>query len=107
MPDLINPEITKTVEFIRWADELCSSCKCKDNHCPLIVVLGQVKIMTHSGIHVSDCDLYDPDTDSKYYLPPNADQDMVNAMNIEVARQSLSAMRKLMNAIETDKDGVD
>jgi hypothetical protein len=43
--------------------------------------------MTYSGVHVSNCDLYDPDTTSQYYLPPEAGvEDMSNLRERELER---------------------
>ncbi len=102
MPDLINSELTNgKTEFIRWADELCSSCK--EANCPLLMALSKYKIMTFSGIHVSDCMLYDPDVESEYYIPPDADQSRINEANAMVAKQGITALQKLMDTISADE----
>ena len=70
MPDLINPTFNEgKKETIIWIDELCISCK-RSEDCPLIQLITEHRIMTHGGIHVSNCGLYDPDADSPYYVSP-------------------------------------
>jgi len=102
MPDLINPAHNDgKKEFRIWADELCKSCKAQDN-CPLFQVLHRHTILTMSGIHVCGCELYDPDVESKYYLPPEPSMDEVTQINRETLEQRiemlLSKMEKLNEA---------
>lgn len=99
MPDLINPEATggkKT--YIVWRDELCASCL-NQGSCALIQVLHQCIIMTHSGIHVSNCDDYRPDEESEYYLAPDADTEEIMRINLETLQQQVDLLKEKMGNI--------
>ena len=90
MPDLINPTYNDgKKKFHIWLDELCQSCKAQDN-CPLLLVLHRHTIMTMTGMHVSNCDLYDPDTESEYYLSSYPDAEDVLRINHQATEQRLA-----------------
>lgn len=99
MPDLINPAHNDgKKEFRIWADELCKSCKAQDN-CPLFQVLHRHTILTMSGIHVCGCELYDPDVESKYYLPPEPSMDEVTQVNRETLEQRVEMLLSKMETL--------
>lgn len=99
MPDLINPEQTAgEKKHIVWYDELCASCKVVDN-CPLIQTIHRHTIMTYSGIHVSNCDLYDPDVDSEFYVPEG---DRERAQNVKLAamQQNIEELNAILERLD-------
>lgn len=98
MPSLINPEQNNgKKEHIIWVDELCASCKGVEN-CPLIQALHRHTIMTYSGIHVSNCDLYDPDVTSEYYLE-SEDLERATAINLATMEQQMRELTALLERI--------
>lgn len=97
MPDMINPELMNgKKQHIVWKDEICASCKSAESSCPLIQVLHSHTIMTHSGVHVSNCDLYDPDEKSEYYIPPGADMEKIARANIEALHQQVDLLNDIL-----------
>jgi hypothetical protein len=95
MPDLVNPENNGgKKEVIRWVDELCGSCS---NHgsCPLIQVLCDNVIMTHSGIHISDCMLYVRDASIEAQPMPDPMEQLTQAQS--KLKQQISAMRAVLS----------
>jgi len=99
MPDLINPAYNGgNKEFRIWADELCKSCKVQDN-CPLFQVLHRHTILTMSGIHVCGCELYDPDVESEYYLPPEPSMEEVQQINRETLEQRVEMLLSKMETL--------
>lgn len=101
MPDLINPEYNNgKKDHILWVDELCASCK-ERNNCPLIQTLHRHTIMTYSGIHVSDCDLYDPDKESEHYIDPE-ERFVSEKIRIDALQQQLEVLNGLLERINGD-----
>lgn len=103
MPDLINPEYWSDDgdKHILWFDELCASCKASGN-CPLIQVMYQHKILTASGCHVINCELYDADTTSPHYVPPDADMEAIRTVNVETIQQSVDLLNDLLGKAIAD-----
>lgn len=105
MPDLINPEFNNgEKKHIIWKDELCASCLNVGN-CPLLQAIYQNAILSHSGIHVSNCDAYEPDVTSDYYIPPydpndpdSADIERIRFVNIEVYKQQVATLNELLSS---------
>ena len=94
MPDLINPEHNDgEKEVIRWIDELCGSCSNHDS-CQLIQVICEHTIMTHSGIHVSNCDSYVRDDSIEAEPMPDPVEQIVQAQ--ARLKQQISAMQKVL-----------
>jgi len=96
---LINPDQNDgKKEHIIWVDELCASCKTAGN-CPLIQTIHRHTIMTYSGIHVSNCDLYDADVDAEYYLAPEERYraDKIDLAAMEQQIEELSALLERIN----------
>lgn len=98
MPDMINPEFTKKKEHIIWKDELCASCLNTGN-CPLIQCLHNHIILTHSGIHVSRCDNYAADESSDYYIPPDANMEVIMQVNVAALEQQIDLLNKTLKGI--------
>lgn len=97
MPDLINPEYVGPGDprHILWKDELCVSCNVSGN-CPLLQVLHSHEILTASGCHVVSCKLYDPDTTSPYYVPPDADMGTIHRINVDTLQQSAELLNTIL-----------
>lgn len=99
MPDLINPDLNDgEKEHLIWVDELCASCKVVDN-CPLIQTLHRHTIMTYSGIHVSNCDLYDPDLESEHYVDPEERLDS-DKFRVDVLQQQIEVLNNLLERFD-------
>ena len=102
MPDLINPAYNQgRKEFRIWADELCKSCLEQDN-CPLFQVLHKYTILTLSGLHVASCTLYNPDRESEYYLPPDADAEAIKGINVKQLDQQLAILTEKLERFNED-----
>lgn len=103
MPDLINPEFNNgEKELVRWTDELCISCKVAN--CPLMQAMYQFSILTHSGTHVASCELYDPDVDSEFYVPPDASVEARMEANIAAFEQEIGLLNRVLMEITQNVD---
>lgn len=103
MPDLINPELNNgKKEIVRWTDELCISCKVAN--CPLIQAMHQFSIMTHDGIHVASCELYEPDVDSEFYVSPDASMEAHMEVNIAALEQEVGLLNRVLVEIMQNVD---
>ena len=104
MPDLVNPEFNDGKKLhIIWKDELCASCLNVGN-CPLLQAIYQNTILSHSGIHISNCDAYEPDVLSDYYIPPYdpddpdaMDAERIRFVNIEAYKQQVETLNELLS----------
>ena len=102
MPDLINPDYNQgKKEFRIWVDELCKSCKVQDN-CPLFQVLHRHTILTMTGMHVSNCELYEPDEESEYYLPLDATEEQARDINMRQIEQRLKIFTDKLENLNDD-----
>lgn len=100
MPDLINPDQREgRKEFAIWADEICKACK-NQKSCPLMAVLAEYEIMTFMGIRVSNCRSYNPDTESRYYLPEDAGMEQIKNINLDVLEQQIDLLQKALGATD-------
>lgn len=106
MPDLINPEFTNGKHHIElWADEICKSCKLAESSCPLLQVIHDLELLTHSGMHVSNCKLYDPDKASEYYVDPESlDMEKTRAINAEMLAQQAELLKMAMDTVLAGAD---
>lgn len=108
MPDLINPEFNKGKrEHIIWKDELCASCQNVGN-CPLLQCIYDNIIMCHSGMHVANCAVYQPDVESEYYVTPPANEgdeyseeelERIHAVNAGALQQQIDALNNLLKTV--------
>jgi len=113
MPDLINPEYNDGIKkHIVWKDELCASCLNAGN-CPLLQCVYQHTILSHSGIHVANCDVYRPDLDSEYYIPPMmegetefdpATLDKIRGVNVAALQQQVDALNDMLRTVIEEWD---
>jgi len=95
MPDMVNPEWNNgELRHIVWHDEICISCL-NAGSCPLIQCLYENVILTHSGIHVAQCKTYNPDTSSRFYIPPG-DVEKMKEVNVAALEQQIGLLSDLM-----------
>ena len=95
MPDMINPEWNNgQLKHIVWNDELCASCL-NAGSCPLIQVLYNHVILTHSGVHVAQCKTYSPDKSSRFYHDDN-DMEKIKEINTAAMQQQIDLLNELM-----------
>jgi len=99
MPDVIPASNGEETQHRCWADELCASCKAVFN-CPLLAALHKYNIQTFSGIHVSNCDLYDPDLESKYYIAPDAPMERIKEMNLQTMHEHFERLRESLGRLD-------
>jgi hypothetical protein len=99
MPDLINPDFNDGKKtHVVWRDEKCASCLNVGN-CPLIQIIYQHTIMTHSGIHVAHCDSYSADVNSEYYIPSDADMSEIARVNAEALQQQVDLLNDVLKEV--------
>ena len=99
MPDLINPAYNGGKKELRlWVDELCKSCRVQDE-CPLLHILREHTILTMFGMHVCNCELYDPDVESEYYLKAEPSVEDVAQINQKALEQRLEDLRAKMEKL--------
>lgn len=104
MPDLVHPDFNDgKLRHILWKDELCISCL-NNNSCPLIQCIYSHKILTHSGVHVANCDSYSPDIESEYYVPENASIDHIAEVNAAALRQQIDILTDYMTKLTESLD---
>jgi hypothetical protein len=96
MPDLVNPEWNDNkLKHIVWNDEKCASCL-NSGSCPLIALLYTHEILTHSGIHVSRCKLYEPDKSSEYYVDDPEDLVQISKINVAALEQQMELLSEML-----------
>lgn len=102
MPDLINPVYNQgRKEFRVWVDELCKSCD-EQGNCPLFQVLHKYAILTLSGLHVASCELYNPNKESEYYLPPDAGMEASREIAMKQIDQQLAILTEKLERFNED-----
>jgi hypothetical protein len=70
--------------------------------CPFLQAMREHGIMTLFGIHVSQCDLYDPDRESEYYLSSDASDDKLRELDICLLEQKLALLNEKLERFDAN-----
>lgn len=99
MPDLMNPDWNDgKLQHIVWKDEKCISCL-NQGSCPLISILYTHAILSHSGIHIASCRLYEPNKSSEYYIDDPDDLVQISNANAAALVQQMELLSDMLGKI--------